>query len=134
MNYVIASPAGYEIKPDFAREYLSDGRRSELRFIRDPREAVRGADVVYTDIWASMGQEQEREVRQLAFRGYQVDQALLNLAPPHAIVMHCLPAARNAEIAEDVKNGAQSRIFQQAHNRLHVQKGLLAVLFGGSST
>ncbi|HUI13314.1 MAG TPA: ornithine carbamoyltransferase [Xanthobacteraceae bacterium] len=129
MNYRIASPAGYEIEPSFIAEYLSTPCRPPPKFVRDPREAVAGADVVYTDIWASMGQEQEREARGKAFAGYQVNADLLRLAAPHAVVMHCLPAAPDAEIADDVKYGPQSRIFRQAHNRLHVQKGLLAVLF-----
>jgi ornithine carbamoyltransferase len=129
MNFIIASPNGYEIEPEFVKEYLTTGRNSELRMVHDPRDAVRDADIIYTDIWASMGQEHEREERERAFRGYQINQELLNMAPSHAIIMHCLPAARNAEIAEDIKNGKQSRIFRQAHNRLHIQKGLLAVLF-----
>lgn len=129
MNYVIASPPGYEIKTDFIEQYLSTPGRTAPRFVRDPREAVRDADIVYTDIWASMGQEKEREARQAAFQGYQINAELLKQAPSHAIVMHCLPAAQNAEITDDVKYGSQSRIFQQAHNRLHVQKGLLWVLF-----
>lgn len=131
MNYVIASPPGYEITAAFVEKYLSTPCRPPPRFVRDPREAVRGADVVYTDIWASMGQESEREIRRKAFQGYRVDADLMKLAPAHAIVMHCLPAARDAEIADEVKYGRHSRIFPQAHNRLHVQKGLLAELFGG---
>lgn len=133
MNYVIASPPGYQIAPDFIAEYLSAPCQPAPRFVRDPHEAVRGADVVYTDIWASMGQEHERETRRKAFAGYQVNGDLLKLAASHAIVMHCLPAAPDAEIADDVKYGPHSRIFRQAHNRLHVQKGLLAVLFDGEA-
>lgn len=133
MNYVIASPPGYQIAPDFIAEYLSAPCQPAPRFVRDPHEAVRGADVVYTDIWASMGQEHEREARRKAFAGYQVNGDLLKLAASHAIVMHCLPAAPDAEIADDVKYGPHSRIFRQAHNRLHVQKGLLAVLFDGEA-
>ncbi len=129
MNYVIASPAGYEIAPAFIAEYLSTPCRPAPKFLRDPREAVAGADAVYTDIWASMGQEHERGTRRKAFAGYQVNADLIKLAAPHAVVMHCLPAAPDAEIADDVKYGPQSRIFRQAHNRLHVQKGLLSVLF-----
>jgi ornithine carbamoyltransferase len=129
MNYVIASPPGYEINPDFVAQYLATPGRPPPKFVSDPREAVRKADIIYTDIWASMGQEHEREARQAAFHGYQVNRALLKQAPSHAIVMHCLPAARDAEISDDVKYGSRSRIFRQAHNRLHVQKGLLWVLF-----
>jgi ornithine carbamoyltransferase len=133
MHYVIASPPGYEIKSDFIEKYLSTPCRPPPRFVRDPREAVAAADVIYTDIWASMGQEQEREARREAFQGYQVNSQLLKLASPHAIVMHCLPAAPGAEIADDVKYGGSSRIFRQAHNRLHVQKGLLWTLFDGAA-
>ena len=133
MNYVIASPAGYEIESGFVKTFLSDGRRSEFRMVSEPRDAVPGADIVYTDIWASMGMEREREARREAFRGYQVNRELLQLAP-QAIVMHCLPAARNLEICDDVKYSEQSRIFRQAHNRLHIQKGLFAVLFGGAAS
>jgi ornithine carbamoyltransferase len=134
VNYVIASPPGYEIEAGFVKELVSNGRRSGFKMVRDPCDAVRGADVVYTDIWASMGQEKEQDARRDAFRGYQVNRELLQLAPRHAIVMHCLPAARNSEITDDVKYGEQSRVFQQAHNRLHIQKGLLAVLFGDGTT
>jgi len=133
MNYVIASPPGYQIAPDFIAEYLSAPCQPAPKFVHDPHEAVRGADVVYTDIWASMGQEHEREARRKAFARYQVNGDLLKLAASHAIVMHCLPAAPDAEIADDVKYGPHSRIFRQAHNRLHVQKGLLAVLFDGEA-
>jgi ornithine carbamoyltransferase len=133
MNYVIASPPGYEIEPAFIAQYLSTPCRPAPRFVRDPRDAVRGADVIYTDIWASMGQEHEREARRQAFHNYQVNGELLELAASHAIVMHCLPAAPDAELTDDVKYGGQSRIFRQAHNRLHVQKGLLWELFGGGA-
>jgi ornithine carbamoyltransferase len=133
MNYIIASPPGYEIAPAFIAEYLATPCRPAPKFVRDPRQAVAGGDIVYTDIWASMGQEHEREARRKAFAGYQVNADLLKLAAPHAIVMHCLPAAPDAEIADDVKYGPQSRIFRQAHNRLHVQKGLLSVLFEGGA-
>jgi ornithine carbamoyltransferase len=133
MNYVIASPPGYEIDPAFVAQFLSTPCRPAPKFVRDPRDAARGADVIYTDIWASMGQEHERKARRKAFHGYQVNGELLKLAAPHAIVMHCLPAAPDAELTDDVKYGGQSRIFRQAHNRLHVQKGLLWELFGGGA-
>jgi ornithine carbamoyltransferase len=95
-----------------------------------PREAVAGADVIYTDTWTSMGQESEKAQRTAAFKGYEVNEELLTAAPGHAIVLHCLPAYRGLEISEVVIEGRQSRVFQQAHNRLHAQKGLLVRLIG----
>jgi ornithine carbamoyltransferase len=96
----------------------------------DPREAVRGAHVVNTDVWASMGQEEEQEERVRAFRGYIVDPPLMRLADPKAIFLHCLPAHRGEEVAEEVIEGPQSRVWNQAENRLHVQKALMAILMG----
>jgi ornithine carbamoyltransferase len=98
----------------------------------DPREAVRGAHVVNTDVWASMGQEEEQEERARAFQGYIVDAALMRLADPGAIFLHCLPAHRGEEVAEEVIEGPQSRVWNQAENRLHVQKALMATLMGNS--
>jgi len=97
----------------------------------DPRAAVRYADVVYTDTFVSMGQEEEEAKRLHAFSGYEVNEALLDAAPAHAIVLHCLPAHRGVEITDAVMDGPRSWVFRQAHNRLHAQKGLLAVLMGG---
>jgi ornithine carbamoyltransferase len=97
---------------------------------RDPREAVRGAHVVNTDVWASMGQEEEQAVRARAFQGYIVDRQLMRLADPAAIFLHCLPAHRGEEVADEVIEGPQSRVWDEAENRLHVQKALMAVLMG----
>ena len=94
--------------------------------------AVAEADAIYTDTFVSMGQEQEKQKRLAIFREYQVNQQLLAAAPRQAIVLHCLPAYRGVEITDDVLDGGQSRVFPQAHNRLHAQKGLLAVLLGGA--
>ncbi|MDX1682294.1 MAG: hypothetical protein R3336_04150, partial [Phycisphaeraceae bacterium] len=96
----------------------------------DPKKAVADADVIYTDTWISMGQEEEQERRLKAFKGFGVDEDLLKTAPEHAIVMHCLPAHRGWEISDEVMDGPASRVFPQAHNRLHAQKGLLAELMG----
>ena len=96
----------------------------------DPAEAVRSADAVYTDTWVSMGQEAEKARRLKDFAKYRVDEALMANAPRHAVVLHCLPAYRGLEISEGVMEGSQSLIFPQAENRLHYQKGLLAVLLG----
>ena len=98
------------------------------RVVADPREAAAGADVLYTDVWTSMGQEEERAARLEAFRGYTIDAALLAEAAPGAIVLHCLPAHYGEEITEDVARGPQSAIWDQAENRLHAQKALLALV------
>ena len=97
----------------------------------DPREAVRLADVIVTDTWVSMGQEEKKQQRLKDFAGFEVDAKLMAAAPKHAVVLHCLPAYRGLEISEEVIEGKQSLVFQEAENRLHFQKGLLAVLMGG---
>src|SRR5690606_9768119 len=95
---------------------------------RDPREVVADADAIFTDTFVSMGQEAEKEKRIAAFRGYQINDDLLAAAPNHAIVLHCLPAYRGLEITDAVMDGPRSRVFPEAHNRLHAQKGLLALM------
>ncbi len=102
----------------------------ELAVSADPAEAVREAAVVYTDVWASMGQESQQEIRRRDFAGYQVNAALMRHAPPGALFMHCLPAHRGEEVTDEVIDGPQSVVFQQAANRMHVEKGLLAWLLG----
>ena len=97
----------------------------------DPHAATRGADVVTTDVWASMGQEDEAKARELAFAGYQVTEALMASAEPDAIFLHCLPAHRGEEVAAAVIDGSQSRIFDEAENRLHIQKAIMAWCMGG---
>ncbi|HET9599604.1 MAG TPA: ornithine carbamoyltransferase [Anaeromyxobacteraceae bacterium] len=119
----LACPAGYD--PDPALLARAGGK---AKVVRDPREAVRGAHVVNTDVWASMGQEAEAEERRRRFAGYIVDRPLLAVADPGAIVLHCLPAHRGEEIAEDVLEGPQSAVFDEAENRLHAQKALLELL------
>jgi len=123
----LACPEGYE--PD--REVYERARKLTRTLItEDTDEAAAGADVVTTDVWASMGQEGEAEERKLAFKGYVVDEALMKLAQPHAIFLHCLPAHRGEEVTAGVMEGPQSRVFDEAENRLHVQKALLATLMG----
>jgi len=97
---------------------------------RDPAQAAEGADVVTTDVWASMGQESEQEEREKAFRGFCVDDALMRRAHPSAIFLHCLPAHRGEEVTASVIDGPQSRIFPEAENRLHAQKAILLELMG----
>jgi ornithine carbamoyltransferase len=125
----IACPKGYEPDPAVRKDAERIGR-GKVRIIRDPAEAARGADVLYTDVWTSMGQEAEARKRLAAFKGYCVDAALLRLAGPGAIVMHCLPAHRGEEITEAVFEGPHSAIFDEAENRLHVQAAVLEKLIG----
>lgn len=129
-NFTIASPEGYDLVPKSiaaAQEFaLETG--STLRFLRDPHEAVRGAHVIYTDTWTSMGQEAETKKREEVFPPYQVNAKLVSEADPNVIVMHCLPAHRNHELTDEVADGPHSVIFPQAHNRLHAQKAVLVHL------
>jgi len=124
----LACPAGYD--PDNALVARARTRAS-VSVVRDPAEAVAGADVVTTDVWASMGQEEEQAIREKAFRGFCVDTALMSRAAKDAIFLHCLPAHRGEEVAADVIDGPQSRVWDEAENRLHIQKAIMAVLMGG---
>jgi ornithine carbamoyltransferase len=125
----LACPEGYG--PN--REILERNRKlTRIELGTDPREAARGAHVVNTDVWASMGQEQEQEERALAFRDYMVDEALMDSADPGAIFLHCLPAHRGEEVSEGVIEGPRSRVWSQAENRLHAQKALMATLMSGT--
>ena len=123
----LACPEGYE--PDRAL-FDSNSRKTRITITEDPEEAVAGAHVVNTDVWASMGQEDETEARKQAFSGYCVDDALLRAADAKAIVLHCLPAHRGEEITERVLEGPRSRVWDEAENRLHAQKALLALVMG----
>ena len=128
----LAHPAGYAPNPRIVEraQALAAEHGGRIVFGRDPAEVVAGASVVYTDSWTSMGQEAEAEERRDAFGGFQVNAALLAIAGPDAIVMHCLPAHRGEEITSEVMDGPQSVIFDQSENRLHVQKALLVELIG----
>jgi ornithine carbamoyltransferase len=130
MRFAIAAPDKYQLNQGFVESAWSDAGRSgaEIVLTRDPVAAVADADVVYTDVWTSMGQEAERAERDRAFAGFQVTPALLEKAKPTTMVMHCLPAIHNAEIAAELVNGPRSLIFQQAENRLHSQRALLEIL------
>jgi ornithine carbamoyltransferase len=125
---VLACPEGYD--PDAAVLARAQGG-APVTLVRDPREAVEGAHVVTTDVWASMGQEEEQAVRERAFAGYQVDAALMARAHPDAIFLHCLPAHRGEEVTADVIDGPRSRVWDEAENRLHAQKAVMAALMGG---
>jgi ornithine carbamoyltransferase len=124
----LACPEGYEP----ADHLLARAQKvAKVRVVRDPMEAARGAHVVNTDVWASMGQEQEQKERERAFSGFTVSPKLMKQADSKAIFLHCLPAHRGEEVAADVIDGAQSRVWDEAENRLHVQKAIMAVLIGG---
>ena len=127
LDLVLACPEGYW--PD--KNILDRARKeakSKIEIVKEPKEAAKGADVLNTDVWASMGQEEEEEKRKKAFKGYQISKDILKLAKKDAIVMHCLPAHREEEITDDVIEGANSVVFDQAENRLHVQKVILEKL------
>lgn len=129
-NFTIANPAGYDMLEetiDAAHEFAKLSG-SDITLLEDPHTAVNGADVIYTDIWTSMGQEEEAAKREEVFPPYQVNQALVEKANDKVIVMHCLPAHRNHEITDEVADGPHSRLFPQAHNRLHAQKAILVKL------
>src|SRR5512142_329109 len=131
-NFTLASPEGYDLNPkaiEIARA-TAQQTGSQLRFLRDPDEAVKGAEVIYTDTWTSMGQEEETVRREKVFPPYQVNAQLVNEADRDVIVMHCLPAHRNHELTDEVADGPHSVIFPQAHNRLHAQKAIVARLMG----
>jgi ornithine carbamoyltransferase len=133
IDFVAACPKGYGPRPDvlaFARREakVCGGR---ITLTHDPKGAAKGADVLYTDVWTSMGQEAESAGRRRAFRRFQVNAGLLKLAKPDAAVMHCLPAHRGEEITDEVLDGPQSIVYDQAENRLHLQKAVLVTLLGG---
>jgi len=131
-NFTIANPDGFDITPraiEDAKAFAS-GSGSRLTFLRDPHEAVKKAHVIYTDTWTSMGQEEETKMREKVFPPYQVNEDLVNEASKEVIVLHCLPAHRGHEITDEVADGSHSRLFPQAHNRLHAQKGILVHIFG----
>jgi len=126
----VACPRGYEPDPGVQARVRSLGGR--LTVTADPKEAATGADVLYTDVWISMGQEAEREGRRTVFKPYQINEALVGVAKPSALVMHCLPAHRGEEITDAVLDGPQSIVLDQAENRLHAQKAIILELLGGS--
>ena len=131
-NFSIASPEGYDMPNGIIEQTrkVAAGTGSKLAFLRDPHQAVKNAQVIYTDTWTSMGQEEETAKREAVFPPYQVNTKLVDEADKDVIVMHCLPAHRNNELTDDVADGQHSVIFPQAHNRLHAQKAILARLFG----
>lgn len=131
-RFVGASPRGYAL--DDASVELARKMGGEVTLTEDPAAAARDADVLYTDVWASMGQEEQAAQRAQVFPPYQVNAALVARAKPHAIVLHCLPAHRGAEITDQVADGAHSVLFDQAENRMHAQKAILAILMADKKT
>lgn len=133
MNVRIATPPGFAPNPAIVEQSQAIAlSQTEVMVTHDPEAAAKGATVLYTDVWASMGQEAEANSRIPVFQPYQINEQLLNIADPNAIVLHCLPAHRGEEITDDVMEGSQSRIWDQAENRLHAQKALLASLLGAN--
>ncbi len=126
----LACPDGYDPDPTILARATATGK---VKLVRDPAEAAAGAHVVTTDVWASMGQEEEQAQRSRAFARFQVDAALMATAAREAIFLHCLPAHRGEEVAAEVIDGPQSRVWDEAENRLHVQKAVMAALMGGES-
>ena len=133
MEIRVATPSGYEPDAQVVSKARKWAREAGGKVVLDanPQSAVRGADVIYTDVWTSMGQEAEREARLPLFRPYQINQELLALAKPDAVVMHCLPAHRGEEITDEVIDGPQSIVLDQAENRMHLQKAILVSLMAG---
>jgi ornithine carbamoyltransferase len=131
----VAAPSGYEPNQLILKSAVREAQKLKTAppvVTGDPMEAVQGADVVYTDVWTSMGQEEETEARRQAFQGYMVSPDMMAAAAPDAIFMHCLPAHRGEDVAAEVIDGPQSIVFDQVENRLHVQKAILILLLGGA--
>ena len=135
-SFTAVTPEGYEPQRSVVELALSDARETgaRIRLERDPGKGVEGANAVYTDVWASMGQEEETEVRAKVFRSYQVNEALMARAEPGAFFLHCLPAHRGWEVTDAVADSPTSVIFQEAENRLHAQKAVLHLLLGKAAS
>jgi len=131
LEFVLAAPPAYQLEEGFVNDLHRLAPGAKFEQIKDPRQAVDEADIVYTDTWISMGQEKDRQERLKDFEGYQITSALMKLAKPSAIVLHCLPAYRGYEISDEVIESPQSLVFEEAENRLHLQRTLLSVLITG---
>jgi ornithine carbamoyltransferase len=131
MQVRVATPPGFGPIPQVVKRAAEIAAETggSVEVLHDPMAAATGADVLYTDVWASMGQEDETDERELVFRGYQLDEKLVDLASPDVVVMHCLPAHRGMEVSAGVLDGPRSAVWDQAENRLHTQKALLLFLF-----
>jgi ornithine carbamoyltransferase len=136
VSFAVATPEGYDPNPLLVKSATRDAQKVKAPppvLTRDARAAVSGADAVYTDVWTSMGQEQEADARRAAFAGFGVTPELMSVARADAVFMHCLPAHRGEEVAAEVIDGPQSVVFRQAENRLHVQKAILSLMLGGKA-
>ena len=131
INLKIACPKGFEPDTEVLNEQKASAK-SEIKIVRDIKDAAMGADVLYTDVWISMGQEKEEKQKKKKFKAYQLNRKILSYAKKDAIVLHCLPAHRGEEITDDVIDSPQSAVFDQAENRLHTQKALLEFLLSPS--
>jgi ornithine carbamoyltransferase len=131
VRFTLTAPPAYEFDEPFVKKYRLHFPPDGLAYSAEPLAAVHDADVIYTDVWTSMGQEAEREARRRDFAGFQINRTLLAAAPPHAVLMHCLPAHREEEVTSEILDSPRSIVFQQAGNRLHLQKALLQWLLGG---
>ena len=129
MDVSIACPASYQPHPDVLA-YAETVTDAKFVMTQDPMEAAKDADVIFTDVWASMGQEQEKAQREQAFAGFQVNSEMMKVAKPDCMIQHCLPAHRGEEITEEVFEGHAQEIFDEAENRLHAQKAVMALLMG----
>ena len=129
----VATPKGFEPNADVTimAQAIASGTGAKIELCNDPKDAVSGADAVYTDVWASMGQEAETAEREKIFSGFQVNNKMMKLANKHALFMHCLPAHRGSEVTDSVIDSPQSVVFDQAENRLHIQKAIMLMLLGG---
>lgn len=129
MNFILSAPEGHDFEPEFIPSLKKRlGVKPLVQHVRDPKKAVKHADVIYTDVWASMGQEKEAAERKKRFAPYQVNEGLMRIAPKHCLFMHCLPAHRGDEVTDGVVDSKNSVVYDEAENRLHAQKGLLIYL------
>ena len=136
MHFTIACPPGYEPNADILTEARADAASNgaEIAVVHDPKEVLSTADAVYTDVWTSMGQENESEERRRAFAGFQVNRELMELAPADALFLHCLPAHRGEEVTDEVLDGPRSVALEQAENRLHAHKAILLAVMAGQES
>jgi len=133
MHFTMVCPLGYEPNADVLTEARADASSTgaEIEVVQDAKEVMSTADAVYTDVWTSMGQEEESEERRRNFAGYQINEKLMDMAPADALFMHCLPAHRGEEVTDEVLDGMQSVALEQAENRLHAHKAILLALMAG---
>ena len=130
INLTISSPKGYEPSSGILEDAQKINPKCKIKLLSNPIEAVKNADVIYTDVWVSMGEEEQKKARLSAFKDFQINEKLVKAAKKHVFVMHCLPAHRGEEITSEVLDGTHSIVWEQAENKLHAQKALLVLLLG----